>query len=167
MGNVIQLTRQLTSRPNPPENAGIRLRRYRGREDIATWLDIRRRAFAKQKVGVRDWQESDFEREFLQKPWWRPGVMWFADAQRMLLPDTSVGTVTLAQRGTPPDDIPVVHWLCVLPGYRRTGIGRLLLAALEAAVWDAGGRQVWLETHAGWVEAARLYTACGYTPVEA
>ena len=61
-------------------------------------------------------------------------------------------------RGKAPDDKPVVHWLGVLPSFRRTGIGRLLLAALEAAVWDAGGRQVWLETHGGWAEAARLYT---------
>jgi GNAT superfamily N-acetyltransferase len=166
MGNVIQLSRQLQARPTPPEIAGIRLRPYRGREDIATWLDIRRRTFGRQKVGVRDWQECDFEREFLEKPWWRPGAMWFAESQRMLLPDTPVATVTLARRGTPPGDKPVVHWLCVLPGFRRRGIGRLLIATLEAAVWDAGGRQVWLETHSGWAEAARLYADCGYEPVD-
>ena len=62
MGNIIQLSRRLSARPIPPEIPGIRLRRYRGLEDIATWLDIRRRTFARQKVSVRDWQESDFER---------------------------------------------------------------------------------------------------------
>ena len=33
------------------------------------------------------------------------------------------------------------------------------MATLEAAVWDAGQRQVWLETHTQWREAVRLYQA--------
>ena len=82
----------------------------------------------------------------------------------LLMPTTTVGSVTLARRGDPPHDKPVVHWLLVLPGYRRRGIGQLLTATLEAAVWDAGGRQVWLETHAGWADAVRLYTRLGYRP---
>jgi len=92
--------------------------------------------------------------------------MWLAEAQPLLMPTTLVGAVTLAQRSAPTGDKPVVHWLCVLPGYRRRGVGRLLLAALEAAVWDAGGRQIWLETHTAWVEALQLYQALGYEPVE-
>jgi GNAT superfamily N-acetyltransferase len=109
---------------------------------------------------VGDWDEADFRREFLNKPWWSPKRMWFAEGQGSESP--IVGTVTLAVRGEGPHAKPVVHWLAVLPGYRRRGIGRLLMATLEAAVWDAGGRQVWLETHSAWAEAARLYAALGY-----
>ena len=54
------------------------MRHYQGPEDVAVWLDLRRRAFARQRVGVRDWDASDFEREFLEKSWWRPDAMWFA-----------------------------------------------------------------------------------------
>jgi GNAT superfamily N-acetyltransferase len=161
---VQQLTKKLSSRPDLPRIAGLRLRHYAGPQDIDTWLDLRRRAFAKQKVGIGDWNSADFEREFLQKPWWRPQCMWFAELQPLLLPVRVVGTVTLARRGNPPDDKPVVHWLSVLPGHRKRGIGRLLMATLEAAVWDAGERQIWLETHQAWAEAGRLYAELGYVP---
>ncbi len=161
---VQQLTKKLSARPDQPLVTGLRLRPYAGIQDIESWLDLRRRAFAKQKVGIGNWEAVDFEREFLQKPWWRPECMWFAELQPLLLPLRVVGTVTLARRGYPPHDMPVVHWLAVLPGHRKRGIGRLLIATLEAAVWDAGERQIWLETHQAWAEAGRLYQSLGYEP---
>lgn len=162
---VLQMTRRLTLRPTPPELSGIRLRHYAGPQDIETWLEVRRRAFARQKVGISDWDTGDFHREFLSKPWWRPEVMWLAEAQPLLLPAKVVGTVTLARRGDAPDDKPVVHWLFVVPSYRHRGVGRLLLSTLEAAVWDKGERQIWLETHSAWSEALRLYESLGYRPI--
>lgn len=167
MASVRQLTKKLTSRPELPLLAGVRLRHYAGPADVRTWLEIRRRAFARQRVGIGDWDEVHFEREFLEKPWWQPRCMWFAEFDRLMLPAEPVGTVTLARRGTPPSDKPVVHWLAVLPRYRRQGIGRLLISALEAVVWDAGERQIWLETHEAWAEAGRLYQALGYAAVNA
>ena len=164
MATVLQLTKKLTSRPELPRIAEVRLRHFAGPQDIRTWLEIRRRAFARQKVGVGDWNEADFEREFLAKVWWRPQCLWFAEVDRLMLPAEPAGTVTLARRGASPDDKPVVHWLAVSPRYRRLGIGRLLITALEQAVWDAGERQIWLETHAGWVEAGHLYQTLGYVP---
>jgi GNAT superfamily N-acetyltransferase len=166
MATVIQMTRKLSERPVAPRISGVRLRDYAGSGDVEVWLELRRRAFARQKLGVGDWDAADFEREFLHKSWWRPEAMWFAEAQRLpLTAYAPVGTVTLARRGDSPDAKPVVHWLAVLGTYRRRGVGRLLIATLEAAVWDAGGRQVWLETHSAWTEAARLYEALGYRPV--
>jgi GNAT superfamily N-acetyltransferase len=163
MTAILQLTHRLVEPPLVAEIDGIRLRHYAGPEDIAVWLDLRRRAFARQRIGVGDWDARDFAREFLEKPWWRHECMWFAEARR--LPQDSfqpVGTITLARRGTPPDDKPAIHWLAVVPGYRRRGIGRLLVSTVESAVWNAGERQIWLETHSGWEEAARLYAALGY-----
>jgi len=165
MPTVLQLTKRLIAPPQPVEVPGITLRHYRGRSDIADWLEVRRRAFARQKVGIGQWNEVDFEREFLAKPWWRPAAMWLAEAQPLLMPSEIVGTVTLARRGNPPDDKPVVHWLAVVPSFRKRGVGRLLMATLEQAVWDAGERQIWLETHEAWAEAGRLYKALGYEPV--
>jgi GNAT superfamily N-acetyltransferase len=161
MAVILQLTRKLAERPRVPEIAGVRLRHYAGPEDAETWLDLRRRAFARQKVGIGNWDASDFEREFLSKPWWRPEAMWLAESYAPRMPETVIGTVTLARRG----EMPVVHWLFVDPGYRRRGIGGLLLAKLEADTWDAGERQIWLETHAAWREALALYRTAGYVPV--
>ena len=165
MPAVQQLTKKLTARPLVTPLADIQLRHYAGVRDIEDWLELRRRAFARQKVTVGAWTADDFRREFLQKPWWRPQAMWLAESQRLLLPTEVVGSVTLARRGEPPTDKPVVHWMMVLPRYRRLGIARLMLSTLETAVWDAGERQIWLETHEAWEEAARLYRSRGYQPV--
>jgi GNAT superfamily N-acetyltransferase len=162
MAIILQLTKRLTERPAPAEVPGIRLRHYSGPDDIERWLDLRCRAFARQKVGISAWDAADFEREFLTKPWWRADVMWLAETRAGPAAGEVVGTVTLARRGQPPADKPVAHWLCVHPAYRRRGIGRLLLATLEAAAWDAGQRQIWLETHAAWREAYELYRVAGF-----
>ncbi len=163
MTAVQQLTKKLTSRPVPEEVPGVRLRNFSGEADIYAWLELRQRAFARQKLGIGSWSAVDFEREFLAKPWWRPSCMWFAVAAAEQLPSgLVVGTVTLARRGNAPHDKPVVHWLAVLPSFRGRGIGRLLMDTLEAAVWDGRERQIWLETHQAWGEAGRLYQMRGY-----
>ena len=66
-------------------------------------------------------------------------------------------------RGNPPSARPAVHWLVVLPAARRQGVGRLLMSHLERAAWDAGHREVLLETHAQWQAAVQFYEALGYT----
>src|SRR5689334_14033986 len=119
MPSVLQLTKPLDRRPSLPEVDGIRLRHFSNMADVEVWLDLRRRAFAKQKVGIGDWNAADFRREFLEKPWWKPRAMWFAEASLLLMPPTAVGTVTLAERAGQAEAKPVVHWLAVLPSYRR------------------------------------------------
>jgi GNAT superfamily N-acetyltransferase len=148
----------------PIQVPGIHLRHFAGPDDVELWLELRRRAFARQQVGISAWDAADFEREFLTKPWWRPEVMWLAETHTGPATREIVGTATLARRGQSPHDKPVAHWLCVHPAYRRRGIGRLLLSTLEAAAWDAGERQIWLETHAAWREAYELYCSAGYEP---
>lgn len=166
MANVLHLYRTLLERPELPSvPGGVRLRHFTGPIDAAVWLEIRHRAFAREKVGVRQWTATDFEAEFLSKPWWSPERMWFAEAAPGLtgLPSPApIGTITLAFRGAGPEAQPVIHWLAVLPSWRRRGVARLLLAALEKTCWDAGYREVGLETHAGWTAALRFYEQAGY-----
>jgi GNAT superfamily N-acetyltransferase len=165
MASVVHRKKVLVGAPVPISIASLSLRNYRGDEDIAPWLALRERAFARQKLGVRQWDEEDFRHQFLEKPWWRPDWMWFADAQ--VENESYVGTVTIALRQTPASATPVVHWLCVLPQWRRRGVGHLLMNALERAAWDAGFREVALETHTAWREAATFYDALGYQVVTA
>ncbi len=182
MPSVLHLCRRLVSPPDLPSIADIQVRHFAGDADIAPWLELRHQAFARQRIGVRQWSHSDFLDEFVHRWWWRPDHMWLADdlqlsplgrgqvedsprrgegvpAHRRL-----VGAVTLAMRGNPDDARPVIHWLMVLPSRRRRGIGRLLIAHLERAVWDAGHRTIWLETHAHWEAAAKFYDSLGYHP---
>jgi GNAT superfamily N-acetyltransferase len=165
MPTILHLVKTLVCRPTLLELPGIRLRQFAGPPDIETWLDLRHCSFAGEPVGVREWTRADFEADFLSKPWWSPERLWFAEA----LPVTNqrdaakvVGTVALGQRG----ELPVVHWLCVLPDWRRRGIGRLLLSALEVHCWDEGRHVVGLETHARWEAAFRFYRALGYEQEE-
>ena len=121
MPTILRLTRKLPARPIAVPPLGIHVRHFCGMEDIEIWLDLRRRAFARQRLGIRDWDAADFEREFLCKPWWHPEAMLFAEVKPgIAAPDWArhlqvVGTVTLARRGDAPDAKPVVHWLAVSP----------------------------------------------------
>jgi GNAT superfamily N-acetyltransferase len=166
MATVVQRKRVLAERPAAIELPGIRLRTFAGERDIQQWLVLRERSFARQKLGVRQWVEADFAREFLDKPWWRADWMWFAEVANAIDASWSdlscIGTVTMAIRESATNTTPVVHWLCVVPGWRRRGVGRLLISALERAAWDAGFREIALETHEAWREAAALYDALGY-----
>ena len=143
---------------------GVCLRHFAGADDVAPWLALREAAFARERIGVRAWDAAEFAREFLDKPWWDPRRMWLAEASSVEAEPAAqlIGSVTLALRGSGEAARPVVHWLMVHPRWRRRGLGRLLLATLEAAAWDQGHRRLWLETHAGWQNALRLYRALGY-----
>jgi GNAT superfamily N-acetyltransferase len=153
---IIHRSRTLERPPPVPELAGVGVRTYKGSDDIERWLDLRARAFGGQVPAVRPWTQADFTAEFLNKPWWSPERMWFAEAEGV------IGSVTLALRGQAPVALPVVHWLMVLPEWRRNGVAKLLMATLEMACWQHGYREVGLETHSGWAEAEAFYRALGY-----
>lgn len=171
--SVLQLTKHLKLRPTEVALPGVVLRHYRGVEDVEPWLALRRVAFAKERLGVRDWTQADFEAEFLSRWWWRPEYMWLAETA----PETGtknpvrgelsqlpplIGTVTLALRGEPQMAVPVIHWLAVHPAWRRRRVGSALMAKLESTAWDLHYRQIWLETHDAWAGAAGLYDQLGY-----
>ncbi len=127
---VLQLVRTLESRPSVVAIDGVGLRFFEGPGDIDSLMALRRKAFADEEFTVRDWSRADFEREFLEKSWWCAERMWLAESDDGVL----VGTVTLAERGAGTEARPAVHWLAVLPAWRRRGVGSLLMAALEARV---------------------------------
>jgi GNAT superfamily N-acetyltransferase len=178
MGIILQLSKSLLP---PVSNAcvpGVTVRHFREPADIQRWIALRNRAFAREAVGVRQWDESDFRRELLDKPWWAPERLWFAVAPAnsaapnstplQSLPGASeeqvVGAVILADRGAAEHAQAAIHWLIVLPSWRRRGVGRLLIEALETRAWELGHRRVVLETHVAWRNAAQFYERLGYEP---
>ncbi|REJ67080.1 MAG: GNAT family N-acetyltransferase [Planctomycetota bacterium] len=165
---VLQLTRVMTAPPEAIAVVGFRVRTFCDERDVDLWLDIRRRAFAKERVGVRGWTRDDFRQEFFDKPWWDPERLWFVEP---VVPEgevaSAVATVALAARGDSTEAQPVVHWLAVLPGYRRRGLGRLLMNTLERYCWEHGFPRVALETHRDWDRAVQFYQALGYRAGEA
>jgi GNAT superfamily N-acetyltransferase len=162
---IVQRMRVLTSIPAEVSAGPDSIRSYLGEDDVDGWLGIRNRAFSILETAGRVWSEADFRREFVEQSWWRPEWMWFAFASDREASKSPVGTVTLAVRQTLNGLRPAVHWLCVLPEWRRRGIARVLMATLERAAWKAGHRQIWLETHTDWKEAAAFYDRLGYSVV--
>jgi GNAT superfamily N-acetyltransferase len=164
MGSVLHLRKQLVAPPVELTMAGVRTRAFDLPDDMPHWLALRERAMADQLPKVRLWSEADFHDEMVNKPWWRADFTWLAcDANH--LRGNLIGAVTLAMREGKTASVPVVHWLLVDPAWRRRGIGRMLLSHLERAAWDAGWREVQLETHAGWSAAVAFYHSIGFAPL--
>nr|WP_237437465.1 GNAT family N-acetyltransferase [Alteraurantiacibacter aestuarii] len=55
-----------------------------------------------------------------------------------------------------------IHDMAVLPGHRGKGIGRALMAAVEAEALKRGACKITLEVLTGNETARGLYAACGY-----
>jgi GNAT superfamily N-acetyltransferase len=157
--SVLILRKRLQSRPTLMSVPGIAVRTF-SESDVDGWLALRQAAFAEESPAVRDWSRDEFAAEMLAKPWWRPERTWLAVAENE--PNHIAGAVTLAERAGKTARLPVVHWLMVDPAWRRRGVGRLLMSHLEQAAWDAGWRDVQLETHAGWQAAVELYRKLDY-----
>jgi ribosomal protein S18 acetylase RimI-like enzyme len=56
-----------------------------------------------------------------------------------------------------------IHDYCVLPGYRGTGIGRMLLAAVEERACAMGCCRITLEVQENNHRAKRVYAAAGFS----
>lgn len=160
MATVLQFVKDFDGSPQVMSNKRVTVRRSNGEADIAAWLALRDRTFARERMGVRKWSYDDYVREFFHKWWWRPDWQWIAESEQS--PGQILGSVTMALRGQHGVERPAIHWLMVDPAHRRRGIARMLVSYLEAAAWDAGYRQICLETHAAWQAAARFYEALGY-----
>ena len=165
MERVVQLVKRVIPQTRIGGVSGVHLRTFELPADIESWLELRHRAFGRLSVGVRAWTRADFDQEFSSKPWWRPDRMWLAEATGIAGQPQLVGSVTLAKRISDRETKAVVHWLSVLPSWRRKGIATMLMSALESAAVEDGYSEVWLETHAAWTAAAAFYEKLGYERV--
>jgi GNAT superfamily N-acetyltransferase len=163
MPSVLHLRKQLSHPPVALEIGGLCVRSIAIPDDVDAWLALRSRATAGLSPQVREWSREEFARQMLSKPWWRSDGTWLACEPQ--IGDSVIGAVTLGLRKGAEATVPIVHWLLVDPAWRRRGVGRLLMARLELAAWEAGYRQVKLETHANWSDAVAFYQSMGYAPV--
>lgn len=164
--SVLHFRKELSAPPVALRRPDIAVRHIKLPDDIVAWLRLRERATAELRPLPRPWSEADFRAELLSKPWWQPEQCWIAYVENS--PNESgdmIGSVTLALRAGELVTVPVVHWLLVDPAWRRRGIAGLLITHLEQAAWDAGWREIQLETHANWEAAVAFYQSIGYAEV--
>ncbi len=182
MATVLQLVKRLDESEGWIAAQRVTLRTYAGTADIEPWLQLHAAANPASHGSARRWGFHDFHREFLDKPWWRPESMWMARVndpsdetrgdghgveQTGAFAPTRwplIGTVTLGMRGRQGQEQPVVHWLLVAPHWRRRGVGRMLLSAVECECWKLGYPEIQLETLSHWTEAVAFYQAMGFVP---
>jgi GNAT superfamily N-acetyltransferase len=167
MASILHLRKQLSRRPVTRSVAEVGVRSMVVPDDIDAWLSLHGRATAGLRPPVRRWSRDDFLAEMVQKPWWRSDWTWITSAPGLgeSRLGALIGAVTLGLRHGRESCVPVIHWLLVDPAWRRRGVGRRLVRHLERAAWEAGWREVQLETHAGWTEAIAFYHSIGYALV--
>jgi GNAT superfamily N-acetyltransferase len=73
--------------------------------------------------------------------------------------DCLVGTGALVRIGT--DRAELVR-ISVHPGWRRRGVGRILVRSLEQQAVQRGVRRIEVETNDDWHDAIGFYLRCGY-----
>ena len=114
MSTVIHFSKRLSVRPVAGTLPGIAVRQFAGDHDIPLWLELRNRAFARARPGVLSWDEADFAREMLERPWWSPDRVWFAMAAEFGADQPlPVGTVALAGARLPHQPWPrCIGWPC-------------------------------------------------------
>jgi GNAT superfamily N-acetyltransferase len=164
MSPVLHLRKELLDPPVERLAANFLVRSIILPDDIEGWLELRKRATADLTPPVREWTRTEFMAQMVDKPWWKDEHTWLAiDAASGR--SEVVGAVTLALRTGAAANAPVVHWLLVDPAWRRRGVGKMLMSRLESSAWNAGWREIELETHAGWTDAVAFYHSMGYAPV--
>lgn len=156
--NVQQLSRRLAARPDLPAVEGIVVRNFSGPADISLWRELIFKIFQGGTPPARMWTAEEFASQIMGQPWWSPARLWFGQTDGGQV----VGTVMLVASRDRENSLPAVHWLGVLPAWRRRGVARLLMAQLERCCWDEGFGEIRLETHRHWHSAAAFYRAAGY-----
>jgi GNAT superfamily N-acetyltransferase len=169
MTSIVHLRKQLSRPPVALSVADVGMRSMVVPDDIDAWLSLHERATAGLRPPARRWSRDDFLAEMVQKPWWRSDWTWITTSRAPGLGESRlgalIGAVTLGLRHGREASVPVIHWLLVDPTWRRRGVGRLLVSHLELAAWEAGWREVQLETHADWTAAIAFYHSIGDAPV--
>ncbi len=158
---VLELRKVLDEEPALLQRDNLLVRHYGGEADIANWLAVRNSAFEQLLQHNRPWAAADFQREFLSRWWWSPQRLWLAEDVSQAEP-RAVGVIGWASRGGQDRSSPTVHWLAVAPSARGQGIAGVLLSHLETALWQAGKRELFAQTHVSWQAAVAFYHKHGF-----
>ena len=156
----LQMEKTLWQKPNAPVlYEHMHLRVFREFPNPASWLEIRKRAFANQIKTSRDWTERDFHREFTTNAHWNEDNLAF-----LFCNGKPVGSVYLSALESDGDDHGTLNWLMVIPEQRRRGCGRLLVEWSVSQAWRQSIRRLKLTTLPNWESAILCYRSCGFVP---
>lgn len=155
-GASLKMWRELNDLPNAKAPAGYRIRTYETGDDTA-FVRIKNAAFMSENAGGRAWTSADFEKEYLDSPYFDPKRVLFA-----ICGDEPVGTTTAWTATHQGRDVGLIHWVAVVPEHRSKGLGWVLNVRALHKLKALGYGEAILNTSETLESAVRLYRRLGF-----
>lgn len=155
-GASLKMWRVLKDLPDAKAPAGYRIRTYETGDDTA-FVRIKNAAFMSENAGGRAWTSADFEKEYLDSPYFDPKRVLFA-----ICGDEPVGTTTAWTATHQGRDVGLIHWVAVVPEHRSKGLGWVLNVRALHKLRALGYGEAILNTSETLESAVRLYRRLGF-----
>ncbi len=155
-GASLKMWRELNDLPVARTPAGYRIRTYETGDDT-TFVRIKNAAFMSENAGGRAWTSADFEKEYLDSPYFDPKRVLFA-----ICGDEPVGTTTAWTATNQGRDVGLIHWVAVVPEHRSKGLGWVLNVRALHKLRALGYGEAILNTSETLESAVRLYRRLGF-----
>ncbi len=155
-GASLKMWRELNDLPVARTPAGYRIRTYETGDDTA-FVRIKNAAFISENTGGRAWTSADFEKEYLDSPYFDPKRVLFA-----VCGDEPVGTTTAWTAMYQGRDVGLIHWVAVVPEHRSKGLGWVLNVRALHKLKALGYGEAILNTSEKLESAVRLYRRLGF-----
>ena len=158
-GASLRMWRELEHLPEAKPPAGYRIRTYETGDDAA-FVRIKNAAFLSENVGGRAWTVADFEKEYLDSPYFSPERVLFAVCNGEPVGTTTAWSATYRGR-----EVGLIHWVAVVPEHRKKGLGRVLNVRALHRLKALGYGEATLNTSETLESAVRLYHRLGFEVV--
>ena len=158
-GAGLRMWRELTDLPEAQPPAGYRIRTYETGDDAA-FVRIKNAAFMSENGGGRAWTAADFQKEYLDSPYFRPERVLFA-----VYNGEPVGTTTAWTAMNRGREVGLIHWVAVVPQHRKKGLGWVLNVRTLQKLKELGYGEAILNTSETLESAVRLYRRLGFEVV--
>ena len=158
-GASLRMWRELKHLPEAKPPAGYRIRTYETGDDAA-FVRIKNAAFLSENAGGRAWTVADFEKEYLDSPYFSPERVLFAVCKGEPVGTTTAWSATYRRR-----EVGLIHWVAVVPEHRKKGLGWVLNVRALHRLKALGYGEATLNTSETLESAVRLYHRLGFEVV--
>ena len=158
-GAGLRMWRELTNLPEAKPPAGYRVRTYETGDDAA-FVRIKNAAFMTENGNGRAWTAANFQKEYLDSPYFKPERVLFA-----VYNGEPVGTTTAWTAMNHAKEVGLIHWVAVVPEHRRKGLGWVLNVRAVHKLKELGYGEAILNTSETLESAVRLYHRLGFEVV--
>jgi mycothiol synthase len=159
LGASLRMWRELEHLPEAKPPSGYGIRTFETGDDVA-FVRIKNAAFQSGNGGGRPWTVADFEKEYMDSPYFERKRVLFA-----VCGDEPVGTTTAWTAMHHGREVGLIHWVAVVPEHRNKGLGWVLNVRALHRLKALGYREAILNTSETLESAVRLYHRLGFKVV--